>query len=297
MKDPHVHVEKTLPGMGQIEMSSLIARAIGVAPDLPKTGGTGCGKRRQLADTSTVPEKVTCLACREWAAEREIEMAGSAEALASLGDPELARLAEPGKPALTMAQLQEMAAGHRVMAARYGWRDPDQAADGEAEAAHARGREASNPHDRLGTAGLPVRPGSAAGGQQRGARPGDRMTTCTPRSAADALLALRGRGGGARGAVHGGRARYVPNVKAGSDGWPVSNHNQVLAEAWPVVTGDDAVEALAATLAQLPGAIDSGLFRAGDPGIGRDRRPYAWVLLPGDGSDCYHGVERWTKAA
>ncbi len=67
-----------------------------------------------------MPEKVTCLACREWAAEREIEMAGSAEALASLGDAELARLGKPGKPALTAAQLRAMAAGHRWMAARYG---------------------------------------------------------------------------------------------------------------------------------------------------------------------------------
>ena len=120
MKDPHVHVEKTLLGMGQIEMSDFIARSIGLAPDLPKTCGTGCGKRRQLANTSKVPEKVTCLACREWAAEREIEMAGSAEALASLGDAELARLGKPGKPALTAAQLRAMAAGHRWMAARYG---------------------------------------------------------------------------------------------------------------------------------------------------------------------------------
>jgi hypothetical protein len=120
VKDPLVHVERTLLGMGQIEMTDLIARAIGLAPDLPKTCGTGCGRRRQLSDTSTVPEKVTCLTCREWAAEREIEMAGSAEALASLGDAQLAVLAEPGKPALTVAQLQEMAAGHRAMAARYG---------------------------------------------------------------------------------------------------------------------------------------------------------------------------------
>jgi hypothetical protein len=119
VKDPHVHVERTLLGWGQIEMSDFIGRAVGVAPDLPKTCGTGCGLRRRLADTSKVPEKVTCLACREWAAEREMEMAGSAEALASLGDAELARLGTPGRPALTAAQLRAMAAGHRWMAARY----------------------------------------------------------------------------------------------------------------------------------------------------------------------------------
>ena len=143
MKDPLVHVEKTLLGMGHIEMSDLIARATRLAPDLPKTCGTGCGRRRQLADTSKVPERVTCLACREWAAEQEIQQAGSAEALASLGDAELARLAEPGKPALTAARLLAMAYRHRAMAARYGWRNPDQATDRDAQ------HTAASPSERM----------------------------------------------------------------------------------------------------------------------------------------------------
>jgi hypothetical protein len=120
MKDPHVHVEKTVLGTGQIEMSDLIARGTGLAPSLPRTCGTACGLRRQLSDTSKVPEHVTCLACREWAARQQIQQAESAEALASLGDAEVARLGKPGKPALTAAQLRAMAAGHRWMAARYG---------------------------------------------------------------------------------------------------------------------------------------------------------------------------------
>jgi hypothetical protein len=47
-------------------------------------------------------------------------MAGSAEGLASFGDAELVRLGKPGKPALTVAQLRAMAAGHRWTAARHG---------------------------------------------------------------------------------------------------------------------------------------------------------------------------------
>jgi hypothetical protein len=120
MKDPHKHVEKTpVPGFGQVATADLISRAFGIAPDLPKTVGTGCGKRRQLSDTTTVPEHVTCLACADYGRAEQIRAAGNAEALLSLGDEKLASVASPGKPALTMAQLQQIADEHRAMAARY----------------------------------------------------------------------------------------------------------------------------------------------------------------------------------
>jgi hypothetical protein len=87
MKDPYVHAEKTpLPGFGHKAIRALLTDALGVAPDLPKTVSTGCGLRRPLASTSTVPEKITCLACREWlrgeclfwadTAARTLELAG-----------------------------------------------------------------------------------------------------------------------------------------------------------------------------------------------------------------------------
>ena len=67
MRDPYVHAEKTaLPGFGHQAIRALLTDALGVAPDLPKTTGTGCGLRRPLTSTSTVPEEITCLACREW---------------------------------------------------------------------------------------------------------------------------------------------------------------------------------------------------------------------------------------
>ena len=120
MKDPYKHVEKTqFPGFGQVAMADLISRAIGMAPDLPKTVGTGCGRRRQLSDTTTVPENVTCLACADYARAQQIQAAENAEALTTLGDARLTALAEPGKPTLTVAQLQEMASEHRATAARY----------------------------------------------------------------------------------------------------------------------------------------------------------------------------------
>ena len=90
MRDPHVHAEKTLlPGFGHRTIQTLLTDALGVAPDLPKTVGTGCGLRRLLASTSTVPEEITCLPCREWlrgeclfwadAAARALEVAPAAD--------------------------------------------------------------------------------------------------------------------------------------------------------------------------------------------------------------------------
>jgi hypothetical protein len=126
MKDPYTHVEKTpVPGFGQIAMTDFISRAIGMAPDLPKTVGTGCGKRRQLSDTTTVPENVTCLVCAEYGRAQQVQAAEDAEALLRLGDAELAALATPGKSALTVAQLQQIAAEHRATAARYPQAEPE----------------------------------------------------------------------------------------------------------------------------------------------------------------------------
>ena len=87
MRDPYVHAEKTsLPGFGHKAIQALLTDALGVIPDLPKTVGTGCGLRRPFASTSTVPEQITCLACREWlrgeclfwadTAARALELAG-----------------------------------------------------------------------------------------------------------------------------------------------------------------------------------------------------------------------------
>jgi hypothetical protein len=66
-----------------------------------------------------VPENVTCLVCTDYARAQQIQAAGNAEALMALGDAELAALAQPGKPALTAARLQQIVSEHRAMAARY----------------------------------------------------------------------------------------------------------------------------------------------------------------------------------
>ena len=121
MRDPHIHVERTpLPGFGHAAMRDLIARATGLTSDLPKTVGTGCGRRRPLAMTSTVPERVTCLACREYARRRYLDEAESAELLLQLCDAEPELMARAGaKSGVTPADLAEQAREDRAAAARY----------------------------------------------------------------------------------------------------------------------------------------------------------------------------------
>jgi hypothetical protein len=120
------------------------------------------------------------------------------------------------------------------------------------------------------------------------------IVTYTPREAAAALAQMARREHYRRG---NGRARYEPNLTpAGPDPWPVSDHSIIRAEAWAIDTTDASVQALEAALAGMPGAGNHGLFRAHDADIPKDRRPYAWVLLPGDGSFCDHMRERWTRA-
>ncbi|MGO8956279.1 MAG: hypothetical protein ACLQFR_02715 [Streptosporangiaceae bacterium] len=114
MRDPHVHVENTpLPGFGNAAMRELITRATGLACDLPKTVGTGCGKRRPIAATSFVPERVTCLACRDYGAAEQLRWAELAELA-------IAIVSEPYANGASPEELAEAAREHRTMAARYG---------------------------------------------------------------------------------------------------------------------------------------------------------------------------------
>jgi hypothetical protein len=118
MRDPHVHVEKTLmPGFGHAAMRALITEATGLVPDLPKTVGTGCRRRRPIAMTSTVPERVTCLACRDWARAEYLTWAGIARAASEVAEAE-PRLAAAAKA--TPADLRDEERTYRELAARFG---------------------------------------------------------------------------------------------------------------------------------------------------------------------------------
>jgi hypothetical protein len=117
MKDPHIHVEKTpMPGFGHAAVRTLITQAVGLVPDLPKTVGTGCGRRRPIAMTSTVPERVTCLACREYAQREYLTWAGIARAASQIAE------ADPGAAAAAKATPEDLRAEERIyreLAARF----------------------------------------------------------------------------------------------------------------------------------------------------------------------------------
>jgi hypothetical protein len=117
VKDPHIHAEKTpMPGFGHAATRDLIVRATGLVPDLPKTVGTGCGVRRPLAMTSIMPEKITCLACRDWARAEYLLWAGMAHAAAELAEAEpRAAIAAKTTPADLRAEEQT----YRALAARF----------------------------------------------------------------------------------------------------------------------------------------------------------------------------------
>ena len=113
MRDPYVHAEKTaLPGFGRHAIRALLADALGVAPDLPKTVRTGCGLRRPFGSTSTVPEEITCLACREWLRGECLFWADAAARALELSAAE----SRPGSP--TADDLRGEERTYRSLAAR-----------------------------------------------------------------------------------------------------------------------------------------------------------------------------------
>jgi hypothetical protein len=117
MKDPYMHAERTpAPGFGHAAMRLIITEATGLVPDLPKTVGTGCGRRRPLTSTSTRPESITCLPCREWAREQYLMWAGMAHAAAEVAEAE-PRAAVAAKT--TPADLRAEAQTYRALAARF----------------------------------------------------------------------------------------------------------------------------------------------------------------------------------
>ncbi len=115
MKDLHIHAEKTtVPGFGQLAMRVLIVEALGVTPGLPKMVRTGCGLRRSFLSTSTVPEQITCPACRHWMRGQCLLMADTAARVLELST----EVARPDMPPAEELQAEELT--YRALAARLG---------------------------------------------------------------------------------------------------------------------------------------------------------------------------------
>lgn len=77
--DPHIHVGVDLSA--DAEVRKMMASTFGLVTDLAGVVATGCGLRVPRAMTSPLPERVTCLACREHAGRQHLHYAEQLECL------------------------------------------------------------------------------------------------------------------------------------------------------------------------------------------------------------------------
>jgi hypothetical protein len=105
--DPHLHVERSVT-RGDARVRNLLAGTFGLVGDLPETVATGCGLRVPYAMTSSRPESVTCLACREHGRAEHLRLAEQIERLAAM----------PGA-VVGGAEAGQVADHHRDLARRF----------------------------------------------------------------------------------------------------------------------------------------------------------------------------------
>jgi hypothetical protein len=114
--DPHIHVEAKVVG-GAAAVRDVTASTFGLAGDLPSVVTSGCGTSVPYAMTSSRPDRVTCLPCREHASREHLRFADQVERLGGM----------PGS-VITPAQAKAAADEHRALARRF--------ADGGGESGH-----------------------------------------------------------------------------------------------------------------------------------------------------------------
>jgi hypothetical protein len=81
--DPHIHVEQKVLEAGPA-YRNLIVSMLGRVTDAPSVVTTGCGVQVPFAMTSTRPESVTCLPCREHAHREYLRLADQLERMGSM---------------------------------------------------------------------------------------------------------------------------------------------------------------------------------------------------------------------
>jgi hypothetical protein len=89
--DPHIHVDVRLHA--DVATRAIMASTFGLAGDLPARAATGCGLDVPYVMTSTEPGAVTCLACREYAHRRYLELAVEVDGLGRAPGVDLGRQA------------------------------------------------------------------------------------------------------------------------------------------------------------------------------------------------------------
>jgi len=92
--DPHIHVDAKLNA--DAATRDMIARTFGLVADLSSTVTTGCGLTVPRTMTSRIPNRVTCLPCREHAGRQLLRLADQLEEFGGMPggiDPDKARAA------------------------------------------------------------------------------------------------------------------------------------------------------------------------------------------------------------
>ncbi|SDL31321.1 hypothetical protein [Nonomuraea jiangxiensis] len=105
--DPHIHVDRKVMGAGA-DYRNVIASTLGAVPDAPTSVTTGCGLQVAYAMTSSRPESVTCLPCREHARQEHLRFAEQVERLGRM----------PGAP-VTGDEVAKAARWARDIAGRF----------------------------------------------------------------------------------------------------------------------------------------------------------------------------------
>ncbi|MFW5418744.1 hypothetical protein J0910_19200 [Nocardiopsis sp. CNT-189] len=105
--DPHIHVQAKVM-QDDAAVRSMLASSFGLAGDLPSHVATGCGLQAPRAMTSSEPNRVTCLPCREHAQAEHLRLAEQVERLSRM----------PGS-IIGPAQAELAAERHRDLARRF----------------------------------------------------------------------------------------------------------------------------------------------------------------------------------
>jgi hypothetical protein len=109
--DPHIHVEVKVV-RGEAAVRTMLASTFGLVGDLPSVVATGCGVRVPYVMTSARPDRVTCLACREYARAEHLRFADDMERLGTLPGSSVTP-ADAGRAATRHRELAEKFAGSK----------------------------------------------------------------------------------------------------------------------------------------------------------------------------------------